>query len=258
MLTVVYLGTGAAVPSANRENTSLAIDDGTEITLIDTSGTPHKRFLEMHVPHERLARVIITHEHPDHTFGFPSLLQNLWLTGRRDPLPVYALDQTWKLLDRLIAAYWPQGWDHGFPIERHTLLGDGTQFVQTPQLSLSAARGDHSVPCIGIRAEFDGGSVVYSSDTGPSDAIVALSRGCTALIHESTFVAGQEELAGKLGHSTSRQAAEVADRAGASRLALVHFTPSEGAGLDALRAGAAEAFTGIIDVPNDGDRLTLG
>src|SRR5438445_7101411 len=121
MLTVVYLGTGAAVPAQDRDNTSLAIDDGAEITLIDTSGSPLKRLIEADLPYQRLARVIITHEHTDHTFGFPSLLQSLWLAGRREPLAVYALEEAWRLLDRLIASYWPKGWDHGFDLQRHIL-----------------------------------------------------------------------------------------------------------------------------------------
>src|SRR5437762_9644439 len=117
MLTVTFLGTGAAVPAAGRDNTSLAIDDGEEITLIDTSGSPFKRLLEAGAPHQRLARVIITHEHPDHSYGFPSLLQSLWLAGRREPLPVYAPESTWSLLDRLVASYWPRGWNNGFELE---------------------------------------------------------------------------------------------------------------------------------------------
>ena len=33
----------------------------------------------------------IAHFHPDHVFGIPILLMNIWLLGRADPLPVYGL-----------------------------------------------------------------------------------------------------------------------------------------------------------------------
>jgi ribonuclease Z len=258
MLTIVYLGTGAAVPVPGRDNTCLALDDGEEITLIDTSGSPLKRLAEADLQPERLARVIITHEHPDHTCGLPSLLQTLWLTGRTDPLPIFSLPATWPVLDRLIAAYWPDGWRRGFALEKRQLTGEDRPFLDTPRLSLRTALGQHSVPCVAVRAESADGVVVYSADTSPADSVVDLARGAGLLAHESTFAAGAEALAGQLGHSTARQAAEVASRAGVARLALVHFSPTGDAGLDRVRADAAAAFSGPIDVPGDGDRFSLG
>jgi ribonuclease Z len=258
MLTIVYLGTGAALPAPGRDNTSLVLDDGVELTLVDASGSPLKRMAEANLDYRRLARVIITHGHADHTFGFPALLSTLWLGGRTEPLPVYALEETWQVLDGLIGVYWPEGWGHGFPIERHTLLADERPFVETPRLSLRAAPGQHSVPCVGIRAQSpEGRTFTYSSDTTLCESIVALARDADLLAHECTFTAGQEALAEELGHSTASQAAETAIRAGARRLALVHFTPTPGADLDALRSGAV-AYTGPLDIPNDGERITLG
>jgi ribonuclease Z len=258
MLTIVYLGTGAALPAPARDNTCLALDDGAEITLVDASGSPLKRMADAKVDHRRLARVIITHGHADHTFGFPALLSTLWLAGRTEPLPVFALEETWRVLDGLIAVYWPGGWTHGFPIERHTLIADERPFVETPSLSLRAAKGQHSVPCIGIRAQSAEGHVfTYSSDTTSCAAIVDLAKDADLLAHESTFTSGQEQLAQQLGHSTAGHAAWTAVRAGAKRLALVHFTPTEESHLEALRYGAAW-FSGPVDIPSDGDRITLG
>src|SRR5438067_11725779 len=63
MLTVHFLGTGAALPGPGRDNTSLAVDDGQSVTLVDASGSPLKRLREAGVDPDRLARVIITHQH---------------------------------------------------------------------------------------------------------------------------------------------------------------------------------------------------
>lgn len=258
MLTVIYLGTGAAVPSPGRDNTSLALDDGGEVTLIDASGAPLKRLAEAGIQHHRLRQVIITHEHLDHTFGFPSLLHSLWLTGRREPLAVYALDATWPLLDRLVDAYRPSTWTGAFPLERHVIAAGERPFLQKPTLTIRAAPARHSVATVGLRVESSAGSVVaYSSDTSPCQAISGLARAADLLIHEATFLAGEEDHALAVGHSTGRQAAEVAVAAGARRLALIHFTPAEPGELAALRAGAAAVFPGPIDVPSDLDRVGL-
>lgn len=258
MLTVVYLGTGAAVPSPGRDNTSLALDDGREVTLVDTSGSPLKRLADAGIAPDRLKHVVITHEHLDHTFGFPSLLQSLWLAGRREPLPVYAQDETWRLLDRLVDAYRPASWTDGFPIQRHTIVSGDRPFLETATFSLRSAPGCHSVPTVGLRLESAGGSVVtYSSDTSPCETITDLARGSDVLIYESTFLAGEEAQANRLGHSTAGQAAQAALAAGVRRLVLLHFTPSATGDLVSLRQGAAAVFTGPIEVPFDLDRTSL-
>ncbi len=255
MLTVHYLGTGAAVPSVGRDNTSLAFDDGQEVVLVDTSGSPLKRLGEAGISPERLNRVIITHEHLDHTFGYPSLLQSLWLVGRKEPLEVYAPAATWRVLDGLASLYRAASWRDTFPVRKHTIEPKGP-FLETHGLAFRAATGQHSVPSIGIRVETSGGAISYSSDTSPCDSIRALARGSTVLVHEATFI-GDAQQAGRFGHSTARQAAEVAAAAGVERLVLIHFTPQGPDDLTALRTAARGAFDGQIDVPMDGEKLRL-
>jgi ribonuclease Z len=258
MLTVIYLGTGAALPAPGRDNTSLAVDDGRDVTLIDASGSPLKRLSEAGVPHQRLARVIITHQHLDHTFGFPSLVQSLALSGRREPLPVYAQPNTWIVLDRLLEAYRPSRWVDALPIERHVIEAGEAPFLETGPLTVRAAPTRHSVPTVGLRLESEEGSVLtYTSDTSPCEEITALARGADVLVHEATFPAGQEAQAEQAGHSTARQAGETALAAGVGRLVLIHFTPPRPEDLVALRQGAAAVFSGPIDVPGDLDRISL-
>lgn len=258
MLTLIYLGTGSAIPAPGRDNTSLALDDGDEVTLVDASGAPVRRLAEAGIPHGRLTRVIITHEHLDHTYGFPSLLQSLWLAGRRDALPVYAQPATWRFLDRLVDVYRPSSWTDAFPIERHTITPGDRPFLESRALSIWAGAGQHSVPSVGLRMETKAASVVtYSCDTAPCPAIADLARGAQLLLHEATFLAGSEAEAHRFGHSTAREAAELAAAAGVARLALVHHTPLHAGDLDILRAGAAGFFSGHVDVPSDLDRNEL-
>jgi ribonuclease Z len=257
MLTLIYLGTGAAVPGPGRDNTSLVLDDGAEVTLIDASGAPVRRLAEAGIPAARLTRVIITHEHLDHTYGFPSLLQSLWLAGRREALPVYAQAPTWRFLDRLVDAFRPGSWTDAFPIERHVIEPGDRPFLESGAGPMWAAPGKHSVPSVGLRLATAGGAVVYSCDTAPCPAITDLARGARLLLHEATFPAGHEAEANRLGHSSALQAAEVAAAAGVARLALVHYTPAAPGDLEALRAGAVGVFGGTVDVPNDQDRTTV-
>lgn len=69
-----------------------------------------------------------------------------------------------------------------------------------------------------------GRSVVYSGDTAPSDEVRALAHRATLLIHEATAGQEIEKEANEWGHSSARQAAELARVAEVSGLFLTHFS----------------------------------
>ncbi|HJQ69558.1 MAG TPA: ribonuclease Z [Blastocatellia bacterium] len=69
-----------------------------------------------------------------------------------------------------------------------------------------------------------GKSVAYCTDTRPCGASVELARGVDLLIHEATFTEELAEEAREFGHSTARQAAEIARLAGARALLITHFS----------------------------------
>ena len=69
-----------------------------------------------------------------------------------------------------------------------------------------------------------GRKVVYTGDTSPCEATVALARDADLLIHEATFGDELIEKALESGHSTPSQAAEVAKKAGVKRLVLTHIS----------------------------------
>lgn len=70
-----------------------------------------------------------------------------------------------------------------------------------------------------------GRKIVYTGDTMPHAALVEIARGADVLIHDATSDAALEEKANRYGHSSSRQAAEVAKEAGVGLLVLTHLSP---------------------------------
>ncbi len=69
-----------------------------------------------------------------------------------------------------------------------------------------------------------GRSVVYSGDTAPSEDVRRLAHRATVLIHEATSLADLEAQANEWGHTSARQAAELALSAEVGTLFLTHFS----------------------------------
>jgi ribonuclease Z len=99
-----------------------------------------------------------------------------------------------------------------------------------------------------------GRTVVFTGDTEPCEATVAVAQGADLLVHDGTFADEEAERARKTGHSTARQAAEVAERAGVSLLALTHLSSRYFA--PTIEKEAREVFDRTV-VPRDFDLIEV-
>jgi ribonuclease Z len=91
-------------------------------------------------------------------------------------------------------------------------------------LAVTLADGRVIEPHVLVGEKRAGRTVVFTGDTRPCAATIDAARGADLLIHEATF--GDEEAvrAVETGHSTAREAAQVARDAGVRRLLLTHFS----------------------------------
>ncbi|MFC7155935.1 ribonuclease Z [Halomarina halobia] len=102
-----------------------------------------------------------------------------------------------------------------------------------------------------------GRRLVYTGDTRPVDATVEVAEGADLLIHDATFADDHAERAPQTGHSTAREAARIAARAGAKRLALTHVSTRYGGYPAPLQEDAREVFDGEAFVAEDGQELDV-
>ena len=84
-------------------------------------------------------------------------------------------------------------------------------------------------------------SYAYCSDTAFHEPLASMARGVNLLYHESTFCEDLREQAPLTGHSTARQAAEIARLAGAGKLILGHYS-SRYKSLETFLREAREVF----------------
>jgi len=96
-----------------------------------------------------------------------------------------------------------------------------------------------------------GRRVVISGDTRPCATVREVARGADLLVHEATFSHEDHARARETGHSTAREAAELAGEAGVKRLVLTHISPRYSREAPELLA-EARAFFPEAAVARDG------
>ena len=101
-----------------------------------------------------------------------------------------------------------------------------------------------------------GRRVVFTGDTRPSASTVEISNGADLLIHEATFSDEEQERAVETGHATSREAAEVAAKAGVRQLVLTHLSARYSVNAADLLQQAKENFPETI-VARDGFEMDV-
>jgi ribonuclease Z len=251
---VAFLGTSAALTSAARDNTSLVFEAAGTAILADCGGGTVHRLQRLGVDPLTLTHVVITHVHVDHAYGLPSLVRQLMLLDRQTPLSVVCRPEHVEPLRMLLTTF--RVWDRAgafalrlVPID----LAVGAHAFAAGNLRVRTAPNEHGpMPNFAVRVDADGGgAVVYSSDTQPSDRVVALARGAGMLIHEATFLERDRPADHLAAHSSAAEAGQVAARAGVGRLILTHIGSAYHDDVDALAAEARKHFDGEVRVAEE-------
>ncbi len=247
----IVLGSAHAVPDATHANTHFVLVGEDRTLLIDAPCEVIGRLRRVGLTPNHITDLLLTHFHPDHTAGVPMLLMSAWLQGRQTPLHIYGLEDTLQGVRQVMSLYRWENWPDFFPVHFHTIAPQPmTPVLENQAWKVWASPVVHMVPAIGIRIAFANQEVLaYSGDTGPTEHVIELAHQADYLFHEAS---GEME-----GHTSAAQAGEIATRAQARRLYLVH-TDTDPAHRTRLALEAAKTFAGPVQVANDLLRLTIG
>jgi ribonuclease BN (tRNA processing enzyme) len=120
-----------------------------------------------------------------------------------------------------------------------------------------ATRVEHPVEAYAIRVEEDvpgGAAMVYSGDTGPSEALLQLAKGVDLLLVESAFLDDPNNPPGM--HLSGAQAATIGQEAGVTAIVLTHIPPWYEP--DRVLAEATPHFDGPVSLAKPGATWDIG
>jgi cAMP phosphodiesterase len=162
------LGCSGGIGGEHLRTTSLLVDDD---MLIDAgTGVADLSIDEL----ARIDHLFLTHTHLDHIACLPLMIDSV-ADRRARPLTVYAIPEVLDILRKHIFNWlvWPDFAEVPSaenPFMRYQPI-ELLQPVTIGSRHLTPLPVDHTVPAVGYRLDSGAGSLVFSGDTGPCDAL---------------------------------------------------------------------------------------
>jgi len=103
MFDLVFLGTSAAVPSAERGSPALYIGRGPDRFLVDCGEGTQRQLMRARLGFRGLRHILLTHLHLDHVAGLAGLVATRALFGIEDPIEIIGSDETVTYVGRYLA-----------------------------------------------------------------------------------------------------------------------------------------------------------
>ncbi|MBD3917402.1 MBL fold metallo-hydrolase [Paenibacillus sp. PR3] len=283
-LTVVLLGTGSPRAFYGRAKPGAVVLAGDKAFLVDCGGSTVDQLIKAGIMPQRISDVLFTHHHYDHNGGFFDVFISSWRThiteervfeGRSVPMQVYGPETTKAIIGKMRESFefdvelrisYNLSDEAGSRIE-YTECNEGIVY-EKDGIRITAFEVDHRpvYPAVAYKFEYNGKTVVISGDTIPVANMERQAAGADLLVHEAYNKSWIDDLIAIYPqhekalsnpakyHTTTLEAAGIAQRAGVKHLVLTHHIPAPAANPEAEQAyieGMAAIYAGPITVARD-------
>jgi ribonuclease BN (tRNA processing enzyme) len=293
----ITLGTvGGPVSNPDRSQPANVLQTDQGAVIIDAGDGTAQQLAKAHVPLQSVRVVVLSHLHWDHTGGLQAILGLRYQLSIPGKLKIYGPPGTADLVSGLVASMKP-GADAGYgdPNSPKVKPADTVDVVEVapdtvtsilPGVSLTAVQNTHysfapgseldvKYKSYSYRFNLPGRSIVYTGDTGPSEAVERLAKGADLLICEmidvdatvanirrnvpDTPAAVLQGVTWHLSHHhlTPAQVGELAYRAGVKRLVVTHLVPGNPtpAQITQYLSEIRRTYSGPTEIADDLDRF---
>ncbi|MFC7070726.1 MBL fold metallo-hydrolase [Halobaculum lipolyticum] len=282
---VTFLGTGSAMPVADRVQTGLLVEAAPgdrRPLLVDCGAGILHRLSQTDPGYEAVSTVLLTHHHLDHVADLLPLLKARWLAGE-ERLTVVGPSGTKALVDDLLSVGEYEYLDGRVDVSVREVHA-GTAF-SLAGLDVEAFETRHSKPCLAYRFadrgseaavgsaaagdaasggatdsedgdETDdaaGGDFVFSGDSEAFAGLANFADGARVLAHDCSF----PDEVDVDNHPTPTQLGEALAGHDVDRLYLTHLYPHTEGNHEEMIASVTRNFDGDVRVARDGLRFEL-
>jgi ribonuclease BN (tRNA processing enzyme) len=287
---LITLGTSAGPPPrAHRaQSSNLLTVNGTHY-VVDAGDGIARRLTQAAINVREIGIVFITHHHDDHTAGLGTLLSVAWDQQRTKPIDVYGPPRTEELVKAAVQY---------FSISAEIRIADGGRSVpienvfighdvstdliyQDTNIKVTAVENSHFAfhqgaaagkhKSYAYRFETLDRVIVFTGDTGASEAVIEIARGADLLVTETSSCQGRmqdmledgrwqamspAEQAGitrqmTQGHMTLNEIGELAARANVKTVVLSHLTHKRDGDYTSWAEEVKKYFSGQVLVAKD-------
>jgi ribonuclease BN (tRNA processing enzyme) len=245
---LTFLGTGAAMPTGERFQTGLLLEDGPRRLLVDCGSGVLHRLARTEVGYEGIDTLLLTHHHLDHVSDLLALLKAKWLAGDEsltiagppgtEELVTGLLDVHEYMQDRLDLRFRELDTD-----DEYTIAGFDIEAMETR----------HSMQCFAYRftpAGETGPVFAFSGDSEAFTDLVEFADGAAVFVHDCSF----PDSVDVSNHPTPSVLGETLDEANADlgRVYLTHLYPHTEGNHEEMLDSLGEAYDGDVRFAEDG------
>lgn len=221
---LTVLGSGTSVPHAKRSSSALWLETSGGSVLLDCSPSSIHRIAEERLDWTNLDAIWISHFHLDHFGGLAPFLFSMkhapQTQQRSKPLKILGGKGLRPLIDAIDAAGNYRLLQQRFPVEivEVTTL---EMFEVLPGVEAVPLKTPHTDESHAIHIRDGEKTLVFTSDTGPDEAISAFANGVDLLLMECSFVRNKPVKT----HLELAEAMYLIRKAKPKRAMLTHFYP---------------------------------
>jgi ribonuclease BN (tRNA processing enzyme) len=266
---LITLGTsGGPPPRAGRAQSSNLLIVNGALYVVDAGDGVARRLARAGINVRDVGTVFITHHHDDHTAGLGTLLSVAWDNQRTQPINVYGPPGTDALVKAAVQY---------FSISAEIRIADGGRTVPIAQvffghdvgigaiyrdanIKVTAVENSHfdfheGGPAAGkhksysYRFETPDRVIVFTGDTGATDAVTELAKGADLLVTETSSFQDRMQ---RMIDSGQWQAMTPAERAGITRQATQGHMTLQDIGRMATRANVKTVVLSHLSARADG------
>lgn len=253
---ITFLGTGGAVPTVKRDNTSLLIETANNLLLFDCPGSLTQKILKAGYQPQQVSDIFITHIHPDHVYGLPSFVHSQML--EKKVVRLFGSVETISFCLELLDLFALRKEKILYRIDPQPLEANQKRVIG-PGLQITALKVPHHSSSLAFLLEVSETRLLFSGDTPLDNTLFEQAENIDCLIHDCSTPSRYFETFPFLRtmHTNSLDLGLAAEKARVKLLVPCHFFSDLDFSLEEIEKEIRENYQGQLFLPEDFQSLEI-